>query len=97
MHRLLPLDPAAGTNRFLLYMTAFLVGMFGYAYLRVAQDPRRYRPFVELGVIGKLLAVTAATLPWLAGDVGWRLPFLIGGDLVFALLFLDYLRRTRPT
>jgi hypothetical protein len=94
--KLLRLDPAPGTNRFLLYMTAFLVAMFGYAYLRIAADPRRYRSFIELGVIGKLLAVTAATLPWLGGEVGWQLPFLIGGDLVFALLFLDYLRRTRP-
>jgi hypothetical protein len=96
LRNLLPLDPAPGTNRFLLYMTAFIVALFGYAYLRIAQDPRRYRPWIELGVIGKLLAVAAATLPWLSGEVGWRLPFLIGGDLVFAALFLDYLRRTRP-
>ena len=90
------LDPIAGTNRVFVYLTATLVGAFGYSYLRVAGDPRRFRPFVELGAIGKLLAVTAVTIPWLAGEIGWRLPFLIGGDLVFALLFIDYLRRTRP-
>src|SRR5437870_10640571 len=94
--RLVGLDPVAGTNRVFVYLTAFLVGTFGYAYVRVAGDPRRFRPFVELGAVGKLLAVTAATIPWLAGEIGWRLPFLIGGDLVFALLFIDYLRRTRP-
>ncbi|HLY39115.1 MAG TPA: hypothetical protein VKU61_13815 [Candidatus Binatia bacterium] len=93
---LVGLDPVAGTNRVFVYLTGTLVGAFGYAYLRVAGDPRRFRPFVELGAIGKLLAVTAATVPWLAGEIGWRLPFLIGGDLVFALLFIDYLRRTQP-
>ena len=93
---LVGLAPIAGTNRVFVYMTAFLVGTFGYAYLRIAGDPRRYRPFVELGAIGKLLAVTAVTVPWLAGEIGWQLPFVVGGDAVFALLFLDFLRRTRP-
>jgi hypothetical protein len=92
---LIPFDPVAGTNRVLLYMTAFLVATFGYAYLRIAQDPSRYRSFVELGAIGKLLAVAAATLPWLTGDVGWQLPAFVSADLVFAVLFVDYLRRTR--
>jgi hypothetical protein len=77
-------------------MAATLIGVFGYAYLRAAQDPRRYRPFIELGAIGKLLAVVAVTWPWLRGQVGWQLPALVGGDLVFALLFIDFLRRTQP-
>ena len=93
---LIRLDPVAGTNLVFLYVAAFLVATFGYAYLRIAQDPRRFRPFVELGAIGKLLAVAATTWPWLAGEVGWRLPLLAGADLVFAVLFIDFLRRTRP-
>jgi hypothetical protein len=35
--------------------------------------------------------------PWLTGAVQTRPPLLLGGDLVFALLFLDYLRRTAAT
>ena len=93
---LVGLEPVVGTNRVFVYMTAFLVGTFGYAYLRIAGDPRRFRPFIELGAIGKLLAVTAVTLPWLAGEIGWQLPFVVGGDAVFAALFIDFLRRTRP-
>jgi len=42
-----------------------------------------------------VLAVATATWHWLAGDLSWPLPLLISGDLVFALLFVDYLRRTR--
>ena len=97
--RLAPLirfDPVAGTNLVFLYLAAALVGTYGYAYLRIAQDPHRFRPFVELGAIGKLLAVAAVTWPWLAGEIGWQLPLLVSGDLVFALLFIDFLRRTRP-
>ena len=71
------------------------IGTFGYAYARIAQNPRRYRPFIELGAIGKLLAVVAVTGPWLAGEVGWQLPLVVSGDVVFALLFIDFLRRTR--
>ena len=93
---LVGLDPVAGTNRVFLYMTAFLIGTFGYAYLRIAGDPHRFRPFIELGTIGKLLAVTAVTWPWLMGEIRWQLPLIVGGDAVFALLFLDFLRRTRP-
>jgi hypothetical protein len=91
---LVALDPVAGTNLVFVYMTAFLIATFGYAYARIAQDARRYRPFIELGAIGKLLAVAAVTGPWLAGEVRWQLPLIVSGDLVFAVLFIDFLRRT---
>jgi len=92
---LLSLDPVAGSNLAFFHLAAMLIAIFGYAYLRVALDPRRFRPFVGLGAIGKVLAVATATWHWLAGDLTWPLPLLISGDLVFALLFVDYLRRTR--
>jgi len=86
---LVRLDPVAGTNLVFVYLSAMLIGVFGYMYLR-------FRTFIELGVIGKLLAVGAVTWPWLAGDIGWQLPLLVSGDVVFALLFIGFLRRTRP-
>jgi len=92
---LLRLDPIAGSNLAFFHLAATLIAIFGYAYLRVALDPRRFRPFVGLGAIGKVLAVATATWHWLAGDLSWPLPLLISGDLVFAVLFVDYLRRTR--
>ena len=94
---LIGLDPVAGTNLVFLYLSGLLVGLFGYAYLRIARDPIRFRPFIELGVIGKLLAVTAATWPWLRGEIGAQLPLLASADLVFAVLFVDFLRRTRAS
>ena len=92
---LVRLDPVTGTNVVFVYLAAGLVAVFGYAYVRIAQDPERFRPFIELGVIGKLLAVGAVTWPWLTGEVGWQLPLVVSGDAVFALLFIDFLRRTR--
>ncbi len=90
---LLGLDPIAGTNLVLIDLAGGLILLFGYAYARVAMDPTRYRPYIPLGIGGKLVAVVSAAAPWLAGEISWRLPLLAGGDLVFAALFLAYLRR----
>jgi len=95
MAALLHLDPVTGSNVVVANLAGALVAVFGYAYARVAGDPLRYRPYVELGTIGKLTVVPAAVLPWLAGQVGWELPLLACGDLLFAALFYDWLRRSR--
>jgi len=58
-------------------------------------DPVRFRPFIGLSAFGKLAAAIGVALPWLAGAIDARLPALDGGDVIFAALFLDYLRRTR--
>jgi len=91
---LLGLDPITGTNLVFFYLSGTLIVTFGYAYLRIALDPRTWHSVIQLGAIGKLLAVASAAWPWLAGEVGGRLPLLASIDLVFALLFIHYLRRT---
>jgi hypothetical protein len=86
------LAPVEGTNLAFANVTAVLVATLGYAYLRVAADPERERAIIEVAVVGKLLAVAAVCWPWLAGDIDFRLPLLVAGDFVFALLFIDFLR-----
>lgn len=76
-------------------LSGAFVALFAYAYARVALEPQRYRAYVELGAIGKLLVLPAAGIPYVLGYIGWELPLLACGDLVFALLFWDWLRRTR--
>jgi hypothetical protein len=71
------------------------IALFAYAYVRIALEPVRYRAYVELGAIGKMLVLPAAGIPWALGYIGWELPLLACGDLAFALLFWDWLRRTR--
>jgi hypothetical protein len=73
-----------------------LIASFGVAYVCVAVNPGKYRPYIPLGVVGKLMVVAVVCWPWLGGNVSWRLPALASSDLVFAALFADYLRRTQP-
>lgn len=88
-------DPVHGTNIIIANLTGMFIVLFGYCYLLVAIDPVTNRPFISVGAIGKLLAIACAALPWFSGAVQLQPPPLLAGDILFALLFLDYLRRTR--
>ena len=92
--RRLALDPIVGTNVVLFDFAGMTIGLFGYAYIRVALDPDRFRPLIHVTALGKLFAFASAALPWLTGIISSRLPVLLSADVVFAILFLDYLRRT---
>jgi hypothetical protein len=94
---LLGLEPITGTNQVFVNLAAVLIAAFGYGYARIAADPMGFRPLIHLGAAGKLAAVAVATIGALQNPHAVRLAILIGGDAVFAALFLDYLRRTaRP-
>jgi hypothetical protein len=92
---LLKLDPMQGSNVVTHYLTACFVGLFGYAFALVAFDPLKYRPIIRLGAIGKLLAVACVVGPWLLGIIPVALPVFIMADLIYALLFIAFLRHTR--
>jgi hypothetical protein len=89
----LGLDPVAGTNLVLVNFAGALVTLFGYAYLRIALDPGRYRVLIPFTATGKILAASSGWVPWLMGEIPLRLPMIMSADLVFALLFFDFLRR----
>jgi hypothetical protein len=74
------------------HIVACVVVLFGYVYWQIARDPVRFRPYVVLGVIAKLLFVVVIYGHWLAGDVSGRVAALVTADLVFALAFAAYLR-----
>ena len=93
--RRLALDPIVGTNVVLFNFAGLTIGLFGYAYVRVALDPSHFRPLIHVTAIGKLLAFASAALPWLTGIISSRLPLLLSADVMFAILFFDYLRRTK--
>jgi len=88
-------DSVQGSNIVIANLTGMFIALFGYCYLLVAIDPVRNRPFIAVGAAGKLLAIVCAIVPWLNGTVHMQPPPLLAGDLVLALLFVDYLRRTR--
>ncbi|HZS36070.1 MAG TPA: hypothetical protein VFF06_04555 [Polyangia bacterium] len=90
----LRLDAANGTNVVMVNATGALIATFGVAYVLLAVDPVRHRVFVPLAILGKLLVVAVVAWPWLAGAVPWTLPALTGADVVYAALFLHFLRKT---
>ncbi len=90
-----PLDPASGTNAALANLCASMIAFFGAIYVALARDPARHRLFIAPMAAGKILATAAIIGTWLAGEISSALPLLMLGDVAFALLFLDYLRRTR--
>ncbi len=92
---ILGLDPVDGPNLALPYVAAALVASYGYAYACLAYDARKYRVYIPLAIIGKVLVFAAVCVLWRAGELSWRMPGFASADLIFALLFLDYLRRTR--
>jgi hypothetical protein len=85
---ILQLDAVTGTNRALVGVAAALIATYGYAYVCVAVDARKYRVYIPLGVIGKLIVVAVVCATWLAGIVSWHLPALAAPDAAFVLLFL---------
>jgi len=90
---LMRLDPAGGTNLVMVYLGGGLILLFGAAYVLLAADPVRWRPYIPLAVAGKLIAAASVITPWAMGDISWRLPALISVDLLFAGLFVRFLRR----
>jgi hypothetical protein len=91
---ILALDPVTGSNVVVFYLCAVLIGIFGYGYVRIAIDPVGFRPLIQIGAVGKVAAVATLFVGALLVPHVWRFFGLISGDLVFAGLFLDYLRRT---
>jgi len=94
LEAILQLDPITGSNLMLLVLTAGFILLFAYAYARIALDPVTWRPFIGFCVIGKTAAAASILACWLLGQVAWTLPALGSGDLIFAGLFLIYLRQT---
>lgn len=83
------------TSTLFIQITMALVVMFGWAYWMISRDPVRYRPYIVLGILLKVLVVAVIYGHWLAGNIPWPLPVLASGDIVFALLFWRYLSSTR--
>lgn len=82
----------AGPPTAWFHLTAAIVLVFGYAYWQVARDPVANRPYAVLGVLGKAAFVAVIYAHWLAGDLSPRVAVLVTADLVFALLFVAWLR-----
>lgn len=86
--RLLGLEPVAASAKVFVDLFAAVVIAFGAAYLMLAVDFPKYRPFAVLGAAAKLAVVMTVACHYLAGHIGWPLLALSGVDLVYALMFI---------
>jgi hypothetical protein len=93
---------AAGLLGFAAPRTVFtdlvgaVVALFGWVYWRIAEDPVGCRPYVLLGIVGKLTFVVVIYANFALGRAPAGLAALVTADLVFAVLFARWLRRTTP-
>jgi hypothetical protein len=77
-----------------IHIVVLVVLVFGYAYWRIATDPVRFREYIVLGAVAKLAFVVAIYGHFIAGDATAALAALVTGDLVFAALFVAFLKTT---
>jgi len=70
---------------------ALMVAVFGYGYFIVARDPARNEGLVQIGIIGKLLIFVLFLAYAIAGTFPYILMIPACGDVLFSLLFLEFL------
>ena len=71
------------------------IGLFGLGYWMVASAPEQNRGIVQLGLLGKVLAIALVVGHYVAGNVSLPLALVVSGDVIFAVLFARYLATTR--
>ncbi len=87
--RLLGID---GPPTVWFHITTGIVLLFGYAYWQISRDPATNRPLIVMGAAGKLIFAVAIYAHWLAGTASGMMALLVTTDVVFAALYIAYLR-----
>jgi hypothetical protein len=70
------------------------IALFGLGYWMVASAPEQNRGIVQLGLLGKIVAIVLVVGHYLAGNVSLPLALVVSGDVIFAVLFARYLAKT---
>jgi hypothetical protein len=83
------------SDRLFMHLSAVLVLTFGWGYWRASIDPERNRPMIWMGIVGKSLVVVEGYADWFLNNTNAVFPMFLLADAIFAILFIDYLRR-RP-
>ncbi|MGR4867952.1 hypothetical protein ACIPRI_03665 [Variovorax sp. LARHSF232] len=75
-------------------ITLAAIFIFGCGYWMVGQSPKANRGIAALGAFAKLAMVAVVFGHWLAGSATTQMAALVSGDIVYAVLFIWFLRRT---
>lgn len=93
--QLMNLPVAAGNYLFIQISGMAIIG-FGWIYWLIAKEPQRFRPLIMLGLLLKIGVVAFAYSYWFMGVIGWQLPALAFGDVIYAVLFWRYHQQNDP-
>lgn len=77
------------------FLASTIAWQFGY--LVIGRDPARFRPFMLLGALGKLIFGGGVWLLYAQGRVPLSVPAIASPDLVLVVLFVAAWFKTRPT
>ncbi|MGD0275041.1 MAG: hypothetical protein ABSB79_03125 [Syntrophales bacterium] len=82
---------------FPLIMYAFLslVFFFGVGYFWVSKDINQNHDIVKLGALAKTIVFLLFTFYYFSGDIHLLIEMCGVGDLVFAILFTEFLMRAK--
>jgi hypothetical protein len=79
-------------NPIWLALFVWLVAVFGYGYFLISKDPQQHRDIVTLGILGKMGVVVIVGGYWFADFTSTIFMVVVGGDLVYSLLFFRFLK-----
>ena len=87
------IGPVEFSGRALMYYQGFLISvlLFGVGYLIVGLDIKKNHGIVWLGAVGKVLVFGSFLANYLMGHLPLYLVLIGTGDLIFALLFFEFL------
>lgn len=76
----------------------FVAAVFSWqlSYLVIGRDPARYRPFMLLGALGKVIYAGGCWLLFAQGRIPVNVPAIATPDLLLAALFVVAWLRTEP-
>jgi amino acid transporter len=92
--QLMTIPVTAGNYLFMQIAGMAIIG-FGWIYWLIAREPQRYRPLILLGLLLKIGVVLLVYSYCFMGVIGWQLPALAFGDVIYAGLFAYYLQTTK--
>jgi hypothetical protein len=78
------------------WILSLWIFFFGIGYLQLSVSTEQERFFVAIGAAGKGSFSLLLAAFWLAGDLPARAAFAGCADLIFAAIFVYWLRVTRP-
>lgn len=74
-----------------LHLSLILIAIFGIGYFIVATNLKENHGIIIIGTISKLCFFVITLIYWILGDLGIIIVLLGSVDILFAILFIEFL------